>query len=203
MIPHCVLSSLHQSPAVERGARFPLFLQGEKPVGLWMIESGRLLVSRISDRGRTVVLDILEAGDLAGLAAIVSDLPYEISAETAEPCRLRLLPRADFVHILETDAESSVAVAWLLASELAAAHRWIGNVMLLGSNSARLANVLLQSTRGELADLTHDDLANRIGISRECVTRLLQNFKSAGALVARRGPLLVRDRAILKSLAAA
>src|ERR1700687_2778374 len=176
MIPHCVLSSLHQSPAVERGARFPLFLQGEKPVGLWMIESGRLLVSRISDRGRTVVLDILEAGDLAGLAAIVSDLPYEISAETAEPCRLRLLPRADFVHILETDAESSVAVAWLLASELAAAHRWSGNVMLLGSNSARLANVLLQSTRGELADLTHDDLANRIGISRECVTRLLQNF---------------------------
>lgn len=203
MIPRCVLHALHQSPAVERGEHFTLFLQGEKPLGLWMVESGRLLVSRISGQGRSVVLDMLEAGDLAGLAATVGDQPHETSAETAEPCRLRLLPRSDFLRILQTDVESSIAIARLLATELAASHRWIGDTMLLSSNSARLATLLLHSSQSDIAALTHDALANRIGVSRESVTRLVNSFRARGALAPERGPLMVRSRSILERLAAA
>ncbi len=203
MIPHCLLNALYQSPAVDRGDGFTVFLQGEKPLGLWMLESGRLLISRVSGRGRTVVLDILEAGDLVGLAATVGDRPYETSAQTAEPCRLRLLSRGEFMRILHSDAESAAAIACVLAGEIASAHRWIGNTMLLRSSSEKLANLLLSSSRDELARLTHLELADRIGISRECVTRLLQVFKSRGAVAREPGPVIVRSRSILKSLAAA
>jgi len=202
MIPKRILKALHHSAVVERDGHFTLFLQGEKPIGLWMVESGRLCVSRVSNRGRTVVLDVLEAGDLAGLAATVAAMPYETSAETAEPCRLRLLPQADFARLIERDAGSALAVATLLAGEVAAAHRWIGDTMLLRTSRERLVNLLLSADRDELAELTHEDLANRIGISRECVTRLVQTFKAAGAIAPDRGALLVRSRAILKGLAA-
>jgi CRP/FNR family cyclic AMP-dependent transcriptional regulator len=201
MIPFTVLTAIRQTPAVDRKHHFPVFLQGELPLGLWLLEAGSLLISRLAEGGRTVILEVLEPGDLVGLAATVSGLPYEVGAETAEPCRLRLLPRCEFLKILRCDEESSTAIAWLLSVELAAAHRWIGNTMLTRASSTRLARLILHAAPGELATLTHLNLAERIGVSRECVTRMVQILKSTGALSAERGPLLVLDRKVLRKMA--
>jgi len=201
MIPRRMLTALRSAPSVDRTHGFALFLQGETPLGLWMVEAGHLHISRLSHRGKTVVLDVLESGDLAGLASAVSGQPHETSAAAADACRLRLLPRADFLKLLHGDHESSACIASLLAAELAAAHRWIGNTTLARSAAARLAHYLLSCSRADLATFTHFELSLRIGVSREAVTRILRDFKASGALSPLRGSLAVRDRAILERTA--
>src|ERR1700676_3795732 len=136
MMPQTLLTALRQAPVVERKGRFAVFLQDEMPVGLWMVEAGELYISRTSGRGKTVILDVLEPGELAGLASAVADIPYETAAETSGPCRLRLLARAELLRILRADIESSNAVVRMLAEELAITHRWIGNTSLARSGSA-------------------------------------------------------------------
>ena len=201
MIPRTMLTALRKAPSVDRSQGFPLFMQGEASLGLWMLEAGHLHILRASGRGKAVVLDVLESGDLAGLGAAVRGCPHETGAETAAACRLRLLPRADFLKVLHGDAESSASIAALLAQELSAAHRWIGNTTLARSSAARLANFLLNSTKAELATITHFELALRIGVSREGVSRILQTFRARGAVSPMYGHIAVKDRELLEEIA--
>jgi CRP/FNR family transcriptional regulator len=196
-----MLSALRNAPSVVRSQGFAVFVQGESSLGLWMLESGHVDISRVSGRGKEVVLEVLESGDLIGLGAAVSGYPHETGAETVDDCRLHLLPRADFLKLMRTDAESSAAVASLLATELSAAHRWIGNTALARSTAARLAKFLLNSPRSELAAITHHELAQRIGVSREAVSRILASFRTSGAISPVPGQIALRDRLILQRIA--
>jgi CRP-like cAMP-binding protein len=199
-MPVKLLDALRRAPSVERKGNFSVFLQGEMPVGLWMVESGRINISRISGRGKSVILEVLEAGDLAGLASAVGDVPYETGAQTCGTCRLRILGRADFLRILQSDGETCAAVAGMLAAEVIEAHRWIGNTTLARSSAARLARFLLNATASELTMITHLDLASRIGVSREGCTRLLRDLKQSGALCPQLGLIRVQNRQLLERL---
>jgi CRP-like cAMP-binding protein len=203
MMPHNLLSALSQAPAIERKDHIPIFLQGEMPLGLWLLEAGELRISRISSRGRNVVLEILEPGDLAGLASAVGDIPYETGSETCGDSRLRLLARADLMRLLQSDPESYAAVASMLAREVAAAHRWIGRTTLTRSGAARIAYFLLNATAPELARLTQTELACRIGISRETVSRIVGDLRKSGALSPQQGAIRVQNREALEQIAAA
>lgn len=200
MMPNNLLQALRESPALERPDNIPVFLQGEMPLGLWMVESGELRVSRINGRGKNVVLEVLEAGDLAGLASAVGDIPYETGTQTCGACRLRLLARVDFRRILRTDPETAAALACILAAEVAAAHRWIGNTTLARSGVARMATFLLQATAPELARLTQTELASRIGVSRETASRMVGDLRDSGALTPCRGPIRVANRNLLERI---
>lgn len=171
------------------------------PLGLWLVESGELHISRVSARGKSVVLDVLEPGDLVGLAAAVSDSPYETAADTASHCRLHLLPRIDLLTFLHGDVATAAGIAVLLAAEVAAAQRWIGNTTLAKSVSSRVAAFLLDATPAGLAATTHSHLALRIGATREQVSRILAGFRQSGALSKERGCLALRDRGLLERIA--
>jgi len=203
MMPRNLLRALRHAPAVERKDNFPVFLQGEMPLGLWMLEAGELRISRLSSHGRNVVLEILEPGDLAGLASAVGDIPYETGSETSGDSRLRLLARADLMRVLQSDPESYAAVASMLAREVAAAHRWIGRTTLTRSGQARFAHFVLNATAPELARLTQTELARRIGISRETVSRIVGDLRESGVLSPQRGSIRVSDRDALEQIIAA
>ena len=62
-----------------------LFLEGQAPRGIFMLCTGQVKVS-LSDRdGKTIILRIVEPGEVLGLSATVSAKPYELTAETMEP----------------------------------------------------------------------------------------------------------------------
>lgn len=201
MTPSHLLTYFGKSPSIERSDNFPVFVQGEKPVGLWMLEAGELHISRVLGRGRSVVLAVLAPGDLAGLSSALAGEPYETSAQTCNRCSLRLLARADFLEMLHSDAESSVAVAGLLAAELLSAQRWMSNVTLSGSAAAgRLAQFLLHTPPRHLL-LTQKELGVRAGLTLEDdVSRLVRDLKTLGAISRRRGSFVIRNRKLLEAM---
>ena len=200
LLPYRLLALLREAPGFDRAAEFPVFLQGEMPLGLWMLEAGHASLSLTSECGRNVILEALEAGDVAGLAAAVTGSCHESNLKTASPCRLRLLLRSDLLPLLSNDASSALAITAMLATELAATQRWISRTML-GSRTARLASFLLRSTAAELARITQQEVANSIGTSREGVSRLMRDLRNAGAVSAQRGGVHVCNRLLLEKLA--
>ena len=200
-LPDQLLAAFRASPLLQRGEGFSLYLQGEKSVGLWYVEEGRLLVSRIAENGRSVVMQILTRGSIAGLGSLISREKEEASCLTQAGCKLRLLASAELMALMQSDTEVCGALLQRLAGELAHLQRWIGN-RLLCSNSTRLAKFLLESSQLELAGLTHSNIADRIGVTRESVTRMMGILKSSGALAVVKGQVVVSDRNVLAKMAA-
>src|SRR4051794_20418974 len=59
-----------------------LFVEGEKPRGVFILCSGKAKLTTSSSEGKTLIVRMVEAGEILGLAATVLDTPYEVSVET-------------------------------------------------------------------------------------------------------------------------
>ena len=146
-----------------------------------------------------MILRLTGPGDLLGLSAALNDLPYEVTAETLEPTVLKSVRRAEFLEFLQTCGEVGTKTAQVMAKEYREVFLDARRLALSGSASGRLARLLLEwaataacgkpELRFTMA-LTHDELANMAGTSRETVTRLLSQFER-DQLIARHGSSLV------------
>src|SRR5208337_704002 len=71
-----------------------LFAEGQAPRGVFIVRRGRVKLSVCGSDGRTLILRIADVGSPLGVAAVVSSLKYEATAETQEPCEITFLRQA-------------------------------------------------------------------------------------------------------------
>jgi len=81
-----------------------LFVEGQSPRGIYIICPGRVKLSTTSRDGKTLILRIAEAGEVLGLHASVSGDPYELTAETLQPCQPDFVKREAFHRFLQSHA---------------------------------------------------------------------------------------------------
>jgi CRP/FNR family cyclic AMP-dependent transcriptional regulator len=188
-----------------------LFVEGQTPRGVYVLCSGRVKLSTTSREGKVLILKQAEAGEVLGLSAVVSGTNYEMSAETCTPCQLNFIGRRDLMSLLQNQSEVGVHAAQSLSREFQSAYRDIHDLVLARSSSGKLARLLLscplsvgpQST-DELhlrSAMTHEEMAQRIGSSRETVTRLLSILKKKRLIRLEGDTLVIRDRTGLEALA--
>ena len=178
--------------------RATVFGEGEPVNGVFVVCTGQLKLSAASKEGRTMILRIAGPGDVLGLSATLSDIPYEVTAETLEPTQLKHVRRPEFLQFLEAHAEVGRKAAKTIAKEYHAVFLDARRLALSSSAAGKLAQLLLEwantsacgkpELRFTMA-LTHEELANMAGTSRETVTRLLNQFER-DHLIARRGSSL-------------
>lgn len=172
----------------------------ETPIGdVYVVCEGRVKLSSTSRQGKTLILKIAHPGDVLGLGAVLSGSRYEVTAETIEPTRVKAMPREDFLAFMQKHGEVSMHAAQVISEEYRTAFLDARRLALSSSAAGRLADLLLEWGRAaahgksELRftmSLTHEDLANLIGTSRETVTRLLGKFKRE-KLIQMRGATIV------------
>ncbi len=189
-----------------------LFVEGQSPRGMFILCAGKVNLSTSSREGKILILRTADAGEALGLSATVSGMGYEATAETATPCQLNYVDRKHFLDLMSSHPEVGMHAAQSLSRDFQSAYRDIHDLVLTRSSAGKLARLLLaQSTA--LADdaepaetrvhasMTHEEMAQRIGASRETVTRLLSNLKRK-QLIRLDGPtLVIRDRIALQALA--
>jgi CRP/FNR family transcriptional regulator, cyclic AMP receptor protein len=189
-----------------------LFVEEEAPRGVYLLCKGRVKLSMTASDGKTLILRIVKAGDVLGLNATVSGQPYAATAETLEPCQVNFLRREDFLAFLRTHPEAALAAARQMSSSYQAACQQIRSLGLTHSAPEKLARFLLQwSTRGQATKqgirvpltLTHEEISQIIGTSRETVTRTLGQFRNNQWAVVRGSSLVIQDKAALEHFAAA
>jgi CRP/FNR family transcriptional regulator len=180
-------------------SRSIVFEEGQRAAGIFVVCSGQIKLAATSRDGRTMILKIAVPGDVLGLSATLNDQPYEVTAETLEPCQVRSVRRRDFLEFLNHYGDVSRHAAQVIAREYHEVFLDARRLALSGSAAGRLAQLLLDWARTNSCGkpelrftmaLTHEELANMAGTSRETVTRLLNQFERDD-LIARKGASIV------------
>jgi CRP/FNR family cyclic AMP-dependent transcriptional regulator len=189
-----------------------LFVEGQSPRGMFILCAGKVNLSTTSREGKILILKTAEAGEPLGLSATISGLGYEATAETATPCQLNFVDRKHFLELIASHSEIGLHAAQSLSRDFQSAYHDIHDLVLTRSSAGKLARLLLAHSPALAAEapvtetrihsaMTHEEMAQRIGSSRETVTRLLSDLRKKH-LIRLEGPILViRDRAALKALA--
>jgi CRP/FNR family cyclic AMP-dependent transcriptional regulator len=187
-----------------------LFVEGQTPRGVFILCSGKVKLSTTSKEGKVLILKQAEAGEVLGLSAAISGTNYEMTAETASPCQLNFIGRQDVMNLLQNESEVGVHSALWLSHEFQGAYRDIHDLVLARSSSGKLARLLLSCAPTGIQNsaelhlrsvMTHEEMAQRIGSSRETVTRLLSDLKKKRLIRLEGATLVIRDRTGLEALA--
>lgn len=172
---------------------------------LFIVREGRVKVVLIGEDGREVILGILGVGDHFGELSLIDGQPRSAHVIAMEDARLLVLRREDF----RQRVQESPRVAWTLMQELSRrlrrADEQIGSLVLLDVNG-RIARLLLARLASEDASaggkrLTHQQIAQMVGASRETVSRAMKDFQDRGWIEVERRQIVVTDRAALEQLA--
>jgi len=205
--------SLEHLERIKYASAYPqgaiLFVEGQSARGVYIVCSGRVKLTTTSRDGKTLILRITHAGEILGLHATVSGKPYELTAETLMPCQLDFVKRDDFLRFLQDHGDACLNAAQHLSQNCQSAYEMIRSLGLSHSVSEKLARLLLEwATDGETTSdgirikisLTHEEIAQLIGTSRETVTRVLGEFRDKQFAQLRGSTLLIRNKAGLEKL---
>lgn len=201
------LAGITSAATYPKGAT--LFVEGQSPRGVFILCNGRVKLSTSSADGRTLILRISEPGEVLGLPATVTGKPYELTAEVIEPTQANFISRQDFLLFLREHGEAALRVAQQLGETYHSAIAEMRTIGLSHSAGEKLARFLLELSanqgvgKGEVKltlTLTHEEIAQMIGASRETVTRLFADFKKRQLLQVKGSTLIIKDKAGLESV---
>jgi CRP/FNR family cyclic AMP-dependent transcriptional regulator len=189
-----------------------IFFEGQIPRGIFMLCQGQAKLSTTARDGKTLILRIAKPGEVLGLHAIVTGKPYELTVETMQPCQLNFVSREDCLPFLRNHRDACLLAAQHISRDFQDACNVIRSIGLSHSISERLAKFLLESSaEGQIANgivraklaLTHEDIAQLIGTSRESITRTLSEFRKKEIVELRGSTLIIRNKPALERLVAA
>jgi CRP/FNR family transcriptional regulator len=212
-LPPAVLSALEQEAIT---TTYPtgavLFAEGQAPRGVFIVRRGRVKLSICGSDGRTLILRITDAGSPLGLAAAVSGRQYEATAETQEPAEISFLRQGDLVRLMRTHGEIALWVTQHISQDYACTCREIRDLILSDSATEKLARLLMgwldenidSKTPAQMKmALTHEEIGQMIGTSRETVSRLFAGFKRQRIIQQNGSTLVIPNRVALESLISA
>ncbi len=188
-----------------------LFVEGQMPRGIFVLCKGSVKLSISSPSGRTMIVKLAEPGEVLGLSATISGKPYEITAETIDPCQVNFVKRDDFLRFLKDDVEACFKVAEQLGEKYHNACKEVRALGLSHSAAEKLATLLLEwtSKNGEATKaeprlklrLTHEEIAQMIGTSRETVSRLFADLKKRQIVQSKGSTLVICNTSALRDIA--
>jgi CRP/FNR family transcriptional regulator, cyclic AMP receptor protein len=145
------------------------------------------------------------------LPATVTGTAYELTADVIEPTQANFISRQDFLLFLRENGEAALRVAQHLGETYHSAIAEMRTIGLSHSVGEKLARFLLElaadhnESKGEVRltfTLTHEEIAQMIGASRETVTRLFGEFKKKQFLQIKGSTLIIKNKAGLESVIA-
>lgn len=188
---------LAQAKTVELEQRDMLFEAGDRSDNVFIVDTGCIKLFQISPAGKETILWFGFHGELFGIAELWSGVERELYAMANEPARIYSISQANFLEFLRQHPEAAMRAIGILSARV----RLLGQALVdLATDDVetRIARLLLrfagvtfqlpcQTPRqdGEICvnvRLTHQDIANLIGASRQTVTTVLANLRKQGTL---------------------
>jgi len=203
------LNEITSAAVYPRGAM--LFIEGQHGRGAFVLCAGQAKLYTTSREGKTIITKISEHGDVLGLSATISNRPYEVTAEMVEPGQANFIPADAMLKFLRDHGEVALRVAQQLSRNYYSAYDEIRTLGLSNSPGQRLAKLLLgwAAERGDSRHslrlhlvLTHEEMAEMIGTSRETVSRLFADFRMKHLIESKGSSLVILDKSALEGMVA-
>ena len=156
---------------------------------MYVIREGRAKVTKASEDGREKIMNFLEVGAFFGDMALLGDETRSASVKTLEESTLLALSRRDFIDLLRQSPDLALSVIEELANRLRETNEQARSLSFQGVEE-RTRNLFERIASEEegggdrlmTPSLTHQQIADMVGTSRETVTRAIKVLKSSGWL---------------------
>lgn len=181
-----------------------LYTEGQRPVAVFFIIEGKVKVSRTNEDMKELITNIYGPGDFFGYTAILEETNYKDNAEILEDAELMLIPRKDFLELINNDPTVARQFIKLLTHNVVEKEESLLN-LAYSSLRKKVANGLIQvltkfrDEKGTL-EISRENLANIIGSATESLIRTLSDFKSEGLIDIRHGKIIIVDEKKLRNL---
>jgi CRP/FNR family cyclic AMP-dependent transcriptional regulator len=168
-------------------ANVVLFSEKDPAHGIYIVLEGEVKVSLNSSEGRRLSLAIARKGEILGMASTLAGSSYDVTAETLYPVKVAHIGRRELLNFLTRHPEAYQVVIEELSRSVTKACDQLRTVGLSATAPEKLARLLLDwSDNGQTTEcggrrfrfsMTHEEIGEFIGASRETVTRTLSTFK--------------------------
>lgn len=166
-------------------------------------------LSITSSDGQTLILKVAQPGGVLGLNAVISGIPHDTRAETGQPCQLNFVKRDDFLRFLTQHGDACMHAAIQMSRECQQAYQHQRSFTMTTATQ-RVARLMLEwshdesgmaTAHGIKVALTHDEIGQIIGMSRETVTLTLATFRKQHVAELHGSTLLIQNMGAIHKLA--
>jgi CRP/FNR family cyclic AMP-dependent transcriptional regulator len=173
--------------------------EGDEAGTLFIVQQGTVKVYLSDEAGREVILSTLGPGEHFGELALLDDTPRSASVATTEPCKLLLVQKSALRELIVSEPEASLHILRELAKRIRRLTDSVRTLALLDV-FGRLVHTLEElsvekdGVRVIEPRLTQQDLASRIGASREMVSRILTDLTRGGYIALEDKRIVIRKK---------
>lgn len=175
-----------------------IFMRGDPGDSLCGVVSGRVLISASRPGGKEVFLNVIGPGESFGEIALLDGMTRTATATAMTRTELTIIRRDQFLPLLRTEPQLASHLIQLLCTRV----RWTAQLMedsALLSVPARIAKRLLslaqlqgrETAGGIRLNISQEELAQFLGVSRQIVNQHLQVWKADGWIQSGRGNITV------------
>jgi CRP-like cAMP-binding protein/DNA-binding NarL/FixJ family response regulator len=166
-----------------------IFSEGDTPLGLYLLNSGKVKIYKSHELGKDLILRLLQPGEFFGSMALLEDEFHVISAEALEDCEVTIFPSEDFYKLLTHPQVMQQFVRLLTGNIQNEQEKLIA--LAYSSVRKRTAESLLElraryhdqkSERPFSMAIAREDLANMVGTATESLIRTLSDFRAEGII---------------------
>ncbi|MFH1130366.1 MAG: Crp/Fnr family transcriptional regulator [Pseudomonadota bacterium] len=195
---------------IEQGRRRHLFfMKGDPGNSIYFVSAGRVKISRITPDGKELTIAYRGVGESFGELCLEDGTPRQDMAEAMENTTAVVIPRERFEKLLQSQVDLAYNFCRMLCLDRRELELRFENVVFKDVNT-KIAELLLSLSvergveveNGILLDvkITHQEMANLIGSTRETVSLTLAQFKRSGLIRFEGRKIVIRDRERLQAL---
>ena len=183
-----------------------IYFEGDYAGFLYFINSGKVKTSKMNEDAKDLVTGLYKEGDFFGHMALIKEEPYEETAIALEDTEVSMVPKEDFIQLLNASKEVSHSFIKLLAQSVTENQNELLN-LAYDTVRKRVADALLKLAdkyKKENEDhfsmaISRDDLAAIVGTATESVIRTLSEFKADGYIAIKGSTITILNEDALKN----
>ncbi len=179
-----------------------IFAEGEPSNYLYIVKSGKVKITKLSQEGKEIILELISPNEIFGGVAVLRGFPYPANAVAMEDTEVLKIERNALMRILDRFPSLMYCIAMNIGERMRGSHEMLKNIAL-ERVEARIASLLLklsdkmgkETEEGILIDmrLTKQDIADMVGTTVETSIRTMSKLKKMGLIKEKGGQIVITN----------
>jgi CRP/FNR family cyclic AMP-dependent transcriptional regulator len=203
----CPEIALQKIALASRVRHFPkgsvIFFQSDPGGAMYLVLAGTVTILLSNPDGRELVINEVRPGDYFGEISLITQQPRSASAVAHDPCDLLMIPSEIFQETLSSQPQLARRMLVSTARRLSDSTERESALAFLDA-AGRIVRILLlldqENSEIGYMTLSQDELAQRTGLTRQTVAKILGRWRRAGWLLTGRGRIMLLDRQSLREV---
>lgn len=174
-----------------------IFNEGEEGNNLYIIISGKVKIIKSDKNGKEKIIAILKEKDSFGEMALLTREQRSATVQALTDVETLIINAIDFENLIKKEPTIPLNIIKTLSERLARTDRQLKH-LAFGSAEEKVANVLLDIIETDKIEISHQEIANLAGLTRETTTRILDKFKKEKVIAMKRKNISIRNKEKLK-----